>query len=326
MARIRSVKPQLRTSLTVAEWPREVRYFWVLLWGYLDDEGRGVDDSRLINADCFPLDDDITRSTVDEWLTMMMQPTDSDELTGPVCRYRSGGRRYLHAPDWKDHQKPQHPRESEIPPCPWHDLGEPYGDAHEASPRNGVSPHEDVVKASRAARENPGTAGGQGTVDTTENGSSVQATAIHDDLTNDSGGPHEPLTPEGEREKEGNRRRRGNARTRSAASGDDPPSWDEFWSTYPRKEARGAAKAAYARALARKGVTVDKILAGARVFADACRGMEAEYIPHPTTWLNQERWGDEPVKRRPDKPANGGRRVSSAESLSGWEDGHAAAA
>ena len=50
MARIRSVKPELRTSLTVAQWPREVRYFWVLLWGYLDDHGYGVDEPRLIKA------------------------------------------------------------------------------------------------------------------------------------------------------------------------------------------------------------------------------------------------------------------------------------
>ena len=43
MARIRSIKPELRTSLTVATWPREARYFWVLLWGYLDDHGYGLD-------------------------------------------------------------------------------------------------------------------------------------------------------------------------------------------------------------------------------------------------------------------------------------------
>jgi predicted GIY-YIG superfamily endonuclease len=30
MARIRSVKPELRVSEVVASWPREVRYFWVL--------------------------------------------------------------------------------------------------------------------------------------------------------------------------------------------------------------------------------------------------------------------------------------------------------
>ena len=42
MARIRSVKPALRTSRVVASWPWPVRYFWVLLWGYLDDHGRNT--------------------------------------------------------------------------------------------------------------------------------------------------------------------------------------------------------------------------------------------------------------------------------------------
>jgi hypothetical protein len=62
MARIRSVSPGLRTSETAAQWDREARYAWVLLWGYLDDYGRGVDNPKVIAADCFPLDDDVSRS------------------------------------------------------------------------------------------------------------------------------------------------------------------------------------------------------------------------------------------------------------------------
>lgn len=110
MARIRSVRAELRTSLTVAEWPREVRYFWVLLWGYLDDHGRGVDEPRLIKADCFPLDDDLNAEIVDKWLDMF-------EQSGSICRYTVGGRRYLHAVNWREHQKPQHATDSRIPPC-----------------------------------------------------------------------------------------------------------------------------------------------------------------------------------------------------------------
>ena len=78
MARIRSVKPELRTSLTVADWPREVRYFWVLLWGYLDDHGRGVDETRLIRSDCFPYDDDLTASDIDKWLELFATPRDEE--------------------------------------------------------------------------------------------------------------------------------------------------------------------------------------------------------------------------------------------------------
>lgn len=111
MARIRSIKPEMRTSITVSLWPREVRYFFILLWGYLDDYGRGVDDELLIASDCFPRDRDITPERVDAWLEMIAD-------SGPVCRYEVDGRRYLHAPNWREHQKPSHPTRSKVPPCP----------------------------------------------------------------------------------------------------------------------------------------------------------------------------------------------------------------
>ena len=105
MARIRSVKPELRTSLTAAQWPREVRYFWVLLWGYLDDHGYGVDEPRLIKPDCFPLDDDLSPEIIDKWLDLFVQ-------SGSLCRFTAqDGGRYLHAVNWAEHQRPS------TPPC-----------------------------------------------------------------------------------------------------------------------------------------------------------------------------------------------------------------
>jgi hypothetical protein len=111
MARIRSIKPELRTSLTVSAWPMEVRYFFVLLWGYLDDYGRGVDDGLLIAADCFPRDRHITAEVVDGWLDVL-------EDSGPVHRYEVDGKPYVHCPSWSEHQKPQHPGKPRVPPCP----------------------------------------------------------------------------------------------------------------------------------------------------------------------------------------------------------------
>ncbi|MFE5368127.1 hypothetical protein [Streptomyces mirabilis] len=124
MARIRSIKPEMRTSITVSLWPREVRYFFILLWGYLDDYGRGVDDELLIASDCFPRDRDVTPEVIDGWLEAIAE-------AGPLCRYEVDGRTYLHAPNWREHQKPSHPTRSKIPPCPddepddfkkWRDL------------------------------------------------------------------------------------------------------------------------------------------------------------------------------------------------------------
>jgi hypothetical protein len=190
VARIRSVKPELRTSLTAAEWPREVRYFWVLLWGYLDDYGRGVDEPRLIKADCFPLDDDLTAGDIEKWLEMFATPRDDDQAS--ICRYTVGGRHYLHVPHWNSHQKPQHPTDSKLPKCPrGNDCGrgsrathEPLTNSHEGLP--GASPETGA-----------GTPGGQeGAQEAAGAGGAADSgvTAGQGSFMNDSGEPHESLS------------------------------------------------------------------------------------------------------------------------------------
>lgn len=175
MARIRSVKPELRTSLTVAEWPREVRYFFVLLWGYLDDHGRGVDDARLIRADCFPLDDDVTRAVVDEWLELI-------GAAGSLCRYSVNGRRYLHIPEWADHQKPQHPKATQIPPCPKCAGGGTPGDLHEDLMKPSGGPREDLTPEMEVEMEVEGEKGSRSGAEKPSRGDKRRATRIADDF------------------------------------------------------------------------------------------------------------------------------------------------
>jgi hypothetical protein len=115
MARNRSVSPELRTSETCAAWPREARYAWVLLWGYLDDYGRGLDNARIIAADLFPLDDDVSPALMGEWLDLY-------EQAGSICRYEHDGKRWMHATKWGHWQKPQHPSKVRQPPCPEHEA------------------------------------------------------------------------------------------------------------------------------------------------------------------------------------------------------------
>ena len=74
--------------------------------------------------------------------------------------------------------------------------------------------------------------------------------------------------------------------------------FDVFWSDYPRKIGKGAARAAYSKAI--KKASVDTILGG--LLKHEIQTMkDAQFIPHPATWLNQERWDDEVVKTT-DKP------------------------
>jgi hypothetical protein len=121
MARIRSVKPSLRTSQVVAAWPFEVRYFWVLLWGYLDDLGRGMDIPKAISGDCFPLDGKVTPTVIDKWLTLMAETKIDPNHDPPICRYEVNGRRLIHSVYWSEHQRPARPTPSQFPPCPTHE-------------------------------------------------------------------------------------------------------------------------------------------------------------------------------------------------------------
>ena len=69
-------------------------------------------------------------------------------------------------------------------------------------------------------------------------------------------------------------------------------SFDDFWRVYPRKIGKGAARKAYDRAV--KKLPAHEIQFAAEAYARLVAGKDPKYIPHPTTWLNQERWADEP--------------------------------
>lgn len=76
----------------------------------------------------------------------------------------------------------------------------------------------------------------------------------------------------------------------------DSESFEKFWIEYPRKVAKGSALKAYARALAK--TTPDVLLAAVKRFASECSGKEPQYIAHPATWLNGERWLDQPAAQQ----------------------------
>lgn len=77
--------------------------------------------------------------------------------------------------------------------------------------------------------------------------------------------------------------------------------FDDFWGLYPRRVAKKEAKHAWNKIGAKNH---PKIMAAlyewARIWKD--RG-EMQYVPHPATWLNGERWEDDfPPDHRPYTP------------------------
>jgi DNA-binding MarR family transcriptional regulator len=86
--------------------------------------------------------------------------------------------------------------------------------------------------------------------------------------------------------------------TRNAKEKDSPPAaFDRFWAAYPAKVAKGAARKAWPKALQAAG-DAERIIAGAERYAvDPNR--EPGFTAHPSTWLNAERWDDDPLPPKP---------------------------
>jgi len=66
--------------------------------------------------------------------------------------------------------------------------------------------------------------------------------------------------------------------------------FDTFWALYPLKVGKRAAEKAYKAA--RRRAKPAAILAGLGKACEAWNGADDRYLPHPATWLNQDRWGD----------------------------------
>lgn len=86
----------------------------------------------------------------------------------------------------------------------------------------------------------------------------------------------------------------------SSKTGKQPPVdgdlFEEFWKTYPRKTDKKKARVAWVRAV--KDHDPRELINAAARFAQSRRGEDPRYTAHPTTWLNGERWNDEPIYAR----------------------------
>lgn len=74
------------------------------------------------------------------------------------------------------------------------------------------------------------------------------------------------------------------------AGGERDADFEMFWLVYPRKVSKGGAKRAWAGALRKTDSCTILAAIGCARFS-----LDPRFIPHPATWLNQERWLDEPA-------------------------------
>ena len=79
--------------------------------------------------------------------------------------------------------------------------------------------------------------------------------------------------------------------------------FDSFWTVYPRKEGKQAAKAKYLTI--RRKVAAEPILEGARAYALMSLGKEKQHVKMAQGWLNDGRWADELQTSIPVPPRGG---------------------
>jgi uncharacterized protein YdaU (DUF1376 family) len=76
-----------------------------------------------------------------------------------------------------------------------------------------------------------------------------------------------------------------------------PPGFERFWEAYPRKVGKPSALKAFARCRVTPEL-LETLLSAVK--AQAPGWSEPRFIPHPATWLNDERWKDEPSSKTSD--------------------------
>ncbi len=121
MSRIRTVKPEFFSSVTVARVSIPARLLFIGLWTEADDHGRLLGNARRLLGIIFPHNENITEAHVRGWI---------DELVfeGLLVRYETRGADLLWVPGFSEHQKIDKRRPSRLPEPP---VGRTLSGAHQ---------------------------------------------------------------------------------------------------------------------------------------------------------------------------------------------------
>lgn len=83
------------------------------------------------------------------------------------------------------------------------------------------------------------------------------------------------------------------SKAKSSRKIETPPGFEKFWEVYPRKVGKKAALRAYSKLKPDTDTLTNILTAVSEQSKTLWVNKEPEFIPHPATWLNSERWNDE---------------------------------
>ncbi len=278
MARIRSIHPGLFTDEAFMSVTASARLLFIGLWCEADDGGVFEWKAITLKARLFPADAVDTAALLQELAGQDM-----------IRQFSIGGRLYGAIRNFCRYQRPKAPKI--VHPATDEVMG--YL-ARDGSGIEGPMNHpKDVTAADRKRRERERKRDASGECHASAVTHSEVATEYHDEF---------PKNGEVSRQMEGvGCLSEGNISTHPAAQSaskrqaEPDAVLDEFsrifWPAYPRKDAK--AKAILAFRKARKRVDLETIMEGLRRYNAVSR--DPQFVCHATSWLNGERWADQPA-------------------------------
>jgi hypothetical protein len=278
MARIRSIHPGIWTDEQFVSVSAFARLLALGLWNEADDQGVFEWKPITLKLRLLPADSVDVAALLAELVTI-----------GNLMRYEVDGKPYGAIRNFRKFQRPEKPNAI-------HPLGEGV--------RKWVG--LDSTAHTGSAKKPPPVGGesGKGGAEHTTTGhtgkpNGRQPSADLSQTTPPPFADQSPTTPRlvGQMEEEGEEKEEGeeSSSLRSPRAREAASDFETWWKLYPRRVSRPDAAKAYARAV-KAGTTPETLAQGVRQFAfDG----NPRFIPHPATWLNRERWKDEPPPPQP---------------------------
>lgn len=288
MARKRMLDPNLFQSEDVAKLKVFSRYVFIGMISNADDEGKGRANANYLKSVIFPYDD-VRTAEVEKALSEISQNTS-------VAIYLVDGQKYYKFQNWKKWQKVEKPSKSIIP--------DPFPEDSPNIPR--ILPDESRLIEEKRKEYNtplyiPPLKWGGNREEKTSTGvsASPQQSAEPEDssclpsaegsVSVEGSAPSQPKKTKKEK---------------GATEAQIDEYFSKTWAIYPRKVSKVQARKTYEKKLSGRTseearMTANKIFLLLRSHMDEWeeKDREIEYIPHFSTWLN-ENIEDSPYKRR----------------------------
>jgi 5-methylcytosine-specific restriction endonuclease McrA len=324
VARIRTVKPEFWEDETIGTLSRDARLLFIATFNMADDEGLLRWTVAYIKAQAFLYDEDMSAAGVAELMNELV-------TAGLIYPYRAGKAQQQLAMivNFHRHQKVNRPQPSKLPPPAWnnnqiamvyarrdqftcHLCGQMVNEswALKVDPYDSqqtdfipLDPSPDhVIPRSLGGTDHPsnikiahnGCNKGRGNraIEQFRMPDSVASClrkrgVVPDSLIHspsDSVNGSVPGSPPEGKGKEGK-----GVKTPVAVAPD--PLFDEFWAAYPRKTDKGNARKAWTKAVKKR--EPQAIITAAAAYA--ATKPDPKFTAHPSTWLNGERWDDQPL-------------------------------